>query len=75
METELVMKVLEFLEIKTLQGHNIDYAAIWIINKIKQGRGANGDDEFKRKIGGNFQHLPAYDTKYHLKCYNKYIST
>ena len=45
-----------------------------VINKIKQRCEANGDDELKRKIGGNFENLPAYDAKYHLKCYNKYMA-
>ena len=45
-----------------------------VINKIKQGCEGNCDDEFKRKIGGNFENLPAYDAKYHLKCYNKYMA-
>ena len=43
-----------------------------VISKIRKACETNDDTEFKRKIGGNFEDLPALDAKYHLKCYVKY---
>ena len=31
------------------------------------------DQDFKRKIGGDFSKLPAYDAKYHALCYKNYM--
>lgn len=43
-----------------------------VISKIEKACIDKGDDEFKRKIGGNFKDLPALDARYHHKCYLDY---
>ena len=45
-----------------------------VIDKIEKVCNGTNDNDLRRKIGGNFKNLPAYDAKYHLKCYVKYIS-
>ena len=45
-----------------------------VIHKIKNKCESKGDLEFKRKIGGSFENLPALDAKYHHGCYNKLLS-
>ena len=42
-----------------------------VISKIEKACIDKGDDEFKRKIGGN-PDLPALDARYHHKCYLDY---
>ena len=46
----------------------------FVIQKVKNKYESKGDLEFKRKIGGSFENLPALDAKYHHGCYNKYLS-
>ena len=45
-----------------------------VIDKIEKVCNGTNDNDLRRKIGGDFKNLPAYDAKYHLKCYVKYIS-
>ena len=42
--------------------------------KIKNKCRLKGDLEFKRKIGGKFENLPALDARYQDGCYKKYLS-
>ena len=44
-----------------------------VIRKIKSVCESIGDNELKRKIGGDFENLPALDARYHSKCYLNYI--
>ena len=43
-----------------------------MIDNIKKICEEKGDHDFKRKIGGCFENLPAHNAKYHLKCLLKY---
>ena len=45
-----------------------------VIQIIKKKCESKDDLEFKRKVGGSFENLPALDAKYHHGCYNKYLS-
>ena len=45
-----------------------------VIDKIEKTCTERSDDELERKIGWDFDKLPAYKAKYHLKCYVTYIS-
>ena len=45
-----------------------------MIKKIERCCEIKNDFELKRKIGGSFENLPAYDARYHLKCYLKYTA-
>ena len=44
-----------------------------VIHKIKNKCESKGDLEFKRKIGGSFENLPALDAKYHHGRYTKQL--
>ena len=45
-----------------------------VIDKIEKTCTERNDDELERKIEWDFDKLPAYKAKYHLKCYVTYIS-
>ena len=44
-----------------------------VIQKIKSKWESKGDLEFKRKIGGSFENLPAFNAKYHHGYYKKHL--
>ena len=59
--------------------HNNDKKLILLryesdIQKIKNKCESKVVLEFKRKIGGSFENLPALDAKYHHGCYIKHLS-
>ena len=40
-----------------------------VIDKLKNQCKVKNDTKFKMKLGVSFDDLPAYDAKYHLKCF------
>ena len=40
-----------------------------VIDKHKKQYKVKNDTKFKMKLGVSFDDLPAYDAKYHLKCF------
>ena len=44
-----------------------------VIDKLKKQCKGKNDTKFEMKLGVSFDDLPAYDAKYHLKCFNTYM--
>ena len=43
------------------------------LKKLEKQCNLKNDSELRRKIGGDFSKLPAYDAKYHSTCYKAYM--
>ena len=41
-----------------------------VVDKLKKQCKVENNTKFKMKLGVSFDDLPAYDTTYHLKCFN-----
>ena len=44
-----------------------------VIDKLKKQCKVKNNTKFEMKVGVSFDDLPAYDAKYHLKCFNTYM--
>ena len=44
-----------------------------VIDKLKKQCKVKNDTKFEMKLGVSLDYLPAYDTKYYLKCLNTYM--